>query len=323
MGEKNLFHSRHFHLEQLAKGVYAAINAEEGWAICNAGIVDLGDRTLVYDAFTSPQAASDLKDAAERLTGRSVCLVINSHYHNDHIWGNQVFDPETEIISTTKTRHLISTESATEVTGYREMAPERLKSLQAKYDETSDEMVRHQLKAFIVDYQAIIAALPILQVRLPNLTFTGELAFYGPRRSARLIPFDGGHSGNDSILHLPEDGIVFMADLLFIGGHPYLADGDPDTLPQILAEIRSLNPKILVPGHGPVGHMAHLDGMEEYINTLNALVSKAIQSGISEQEIEKITIPEKYQHMIFPTFFTDNLRFLYRRQTKNASRLVE
>ncbi len=66
----NSFTSHHFHLERLADGVYAAINSDEGWAICNASIIDLGDRTLVYDSFTSPQAASDLRDAAEYLTGR-------------------------------------------------------------------------------------------------------------------------------------------------------------------------------------------------------------------------------------------------------------
>ena len=45
------FESRHFRLEQLADGVYACINADGGWAICNAGIIDLGNRTLVFDAF--------------------------------------------------------------------------------------------------------------------------------------------------------------------------------------------------------------------------------------------------------------------------------
>ena len=62
--------SRHFRLEQLAEGVYAAIHIEGGGAIGNAGIVDLGDRTLVFDAFLAPQPAADLRTAAEALTGR-------------------------------------------------------------------------------------------------------------------------------------------------------------------------------------------------------------------------------------------------------------
>src|SRR4030042_1950495 len=133
MGEKNSFHSRHFHLEQLAEGVYAAINAEEGWAICNAGIVDLGDRTLIYDSFMSPQAANDLRQTAESLTGRSVHLVINSHPHNDHIWGNQAFGPDVDIISTTRTRELTITEGPLEIQGFRDMAQKRLEALEAQF----------------------------------------------------------------------------------------------------------------------------------------------------------------------------------------------
>jgi cyclase len=323
MGEKNSFHSRHFDLEQLANGVYAAINAEEGWAICNAGIVDLGDRTLVFDSFMSPQAASDLRQAAESLTGRSVHMVINSHPHNDHIWGNQAFGPDVDIISTTRTRELIITEGPLEIQGFRNVAQKHLEALEAQSTQARDEVTRYHLRVVIIYFQAIIASLPILQLRLPNLTFNGELSFEGSKRSARLIAFDGGHSGSDAILHLPDEGIVFMSDLLFIGGHPYLADGDPEKVIRTLAEVRKLRAKRFVPGHGPVGQISHLDEMEEYINTLNTLVSKAIQKGVSEAEIDKIAMPAKYQHMIFPTFFTDNLRFLYQRQIRNESRLVE
>jgi cyclase len=322
MDEKNSFHSRHFHLEQLAKGVYAAIHAEQGWATCNAGIIDLGDRTLIYDSFMSPEAAGDLQKAAESLTGRPVHMVINSHPHNDHIWGNQAFGPDVDILSTTRTRELIITEGPLEIQGYRDVAQNRLNTLEAQFNRAHDELTRYHLRVFIIYLQAIIATLPILQLRLPNLTFKDEFFFDGPRRSARLIAFDGGHSGSDAILHLPGEGVVFMADLLFIGGHPYLPDGDPEKIIRILAEVRKLQAKIFVPGHGPVGQITHLDEMEEYINTLNALVKKAIQQGVSEDEIGKIAMPEKYQHMIFPTFFPENLQFLYQRQIRSASRLV-
>jgi cyclase len=46
--------SRHFTLEPLADGVWAAIHRVGGWAVGNAGIVDLGDATLLFDAFLTP-----------------------------------------------------------------------------------------------------------------------------------------------------------------------------------------------------------------------------------------------------------------------------
>ncbi|MCW8803897.1 MAG: hypothetical protein OQK57_05815, partial [Ignavibacteriaceae bacterium] len=70
------FESRHFTIEMLEEGVYAVIHKTGGYAICNSGIVDLGDETLVFDCFISPEAARDLKKAAEELTGHKVKYLI-------------------------------------------------------------------------------------------------------------------------------------------------------------------------------------------------------------------------------------------------------
>ena len=99
--------SKHFRLQQLAEGVCAVIHIDGGMAIGNAGIVDLGDRTLVYDTLFTPQAGEDLRSAAEALFGRPADAVIDSHSHNDHIWGNQSFGSDTDIIASEETRRMI------------------------------------------------------------------------------------------------------------------------------------------------------------------------------------------------------------------------
>ena len=97
--------SSNFTIEQLAPNVWAAIhNDYYGKAICNAGIIDLGDKTVVFDPFMTPSAAIELRDVAYQLTKRNYAYVVNSHYHNDHIRGNQAFLPNATIISTTTTR---------------------------------------------------------------------------------------------------------------------------------------------------------------------------------------------------------------------------
>src|SRR5450830_703053 len=110
--------SRHFVFEQLADGVFAAIERDGGWAISNAGIVDLGGLTVVYDTSLTPRAAQDLRRFAEEVTGRAPDIVVNSHYHNDHIWGNQVFAPEAQIVSSARTRKLIATAGMEELQWY-------------------------------------------------------------------------------------------------------------------------------------------------------------------------------------------------------------
>ncbi len=102
------FESSFFHIEPLAEGVYAAIANDEDRAPGNAGIVDLGGETLIFDTFLVPHAAQDLRTAAEELTRQPVGWVVNSHAHRDHVFGNQVFAPAATIVSTAGTRQLMA-----------------------------------------------------------------------------------------------------------------------------------------------------------------------------------------------------------------------
>ena len=186
------FTSAHFRLHRLAEGVFAAIHSEGGRAQSNAGIVDLGDRVLIFDTFIAPEAANDLRSAAAALLSRPISAVINSHYHNDHIWGNQAFPDDVPIISTRKTRELITTLGAEEHAWFQAHSQERLSGLEAQFDQEMDEASRRLTSYSIVYYRTILGVLPRLQIRLPNLTFADQLEFYGPQRVAQLICFGGG-----------------------------------------------------------------------------------------------------------------------------------
>lgn len=94
-----------FELQEVADGVYAAIVVDGAGALGNAGFVNLGEETLVFDTFLSPQAAQVLRAEAERMTGNQIAYVVNSHFHGDHTYGNQVFADAT-ILSTERTREL-------------------------------------------------------------------------------------------------------------------------------------------------------------------------------------------------------------------------
>jgi cyclase len=306
--------SKHFRLQQLTDGVYAAIHIEGGAAISNAGIVDLGDRTLVYDAFMAPQAAQDLRAAAEALTGRPIDAVIDSHWHNDHIWGNQVFGKDTDIISTEETRRLIiATRGHGAYDAFMANAEANLQATRAALQATQDEGQRHQLAMWVDYHQSVVDLKPILHIRPPNLTFAKRLAFHGTDRSAELITFVGGHTESDAVLFLPQERIAFMSDLLFIEYQPYLGGGDPDRTLEILEAVSDLAPKLLVPGHGPVGTAESLEPMRQYIRTLDGLARKMVEDREAEETIDTMAIPEPYDDWLFASFFPGNMHFLFQR----------
>jgi cyclase len=245
MHQTDLLQSRHFELQEIAAGTYIAIAKNGGWAISNAGVYDLGHETLVFDTLLTPRAAKDLRLFSEYLFRRSPGIVINSHYHSDHIWGNQAFLPSAQFIATDLTRQLIVTEGAEELRYYTEHTAERLAQLQAPDCEL--DPVR---KGWLSYYEALNDELPGLSVCLPTITFDNRLQIHGSAGDAHLISYTGAHTGSDTLLYLPQQHVVFMSDLLYIGYHPYLADGNPHQWLKVLKEVRQFDAAYFVPGHG-------------------------------------------------------------------------
>lgn len=55
--------SQYFRIEQVADGAYAAIITPGTGAWGNAGIIDLGDRNVVFDTFATPAAANGMRSS--------------------------------------------------------------------------------------------------------------------------------------------------------------------------------------------------------------------------------------------------------------------
>jgi glyoxylase-like metal-dependent hydrolase (beta-lactamase superfamily II) len=306
--------SKHFTLERLSEGVFAAIHREGGWAIANAGIIDLGDTTVIFDTFLTPDAAIDLQAVAEAVTGRKVDKVINSHYHNDHIWGNLVFRPHSDIISSIETRHLIRTSGRKQFDWYRENSSSRLIELQKEFDAAQDEQERRDIRAWITYYEGLVESMPSLEVCLPNLVFSERLEIHGTARSVELISFGNAHSGTDTILQVPSEKIIFMSDLLSVGYHPYLADGDSENLSSILISIMDFDGEIFVPGHGPVGTLRDLHLMKDYIDACYREVEELVKECADSEAFPTIKIPRRFRDWRLPSFFQANVRALHQRR---------
>jgi cyclase len=297
--------SKHFEALELAPGVYAAIASEDGAGIANAGVVDLGGRTLVVDTFLTPQAGRDLRRLAEEVTGRAPELVVNTHFHNDHVWGNQAFLPEAQIISSERTLALMQTWGVEELDHFRASSAGRLRELREQFEGETDARKRADITTWIAYYEGLVEALPTLRVVLPTVTFEQRLRLHGERQTAELIAFERAHTGGDTVVYLPEAGVAYLADLLFTGCHPYLADGDPLALRAVLEELQELDARIFVPGHGQPGERADLQRMIDYID----MCQRTAQGLSNEGEIQGLAAPSEYEDWRYPQFFGRNVRY--------------
>lgn len=302
--------SRDFEIKKLAHGVYAAIHKPGGRAICNAGIVDLGNATLVFDPFISPYAAEELKRVITEMGLGPVKYVVNSHYHDDHIRGNQVFKGAS-IYSTLVTRDLIEKTEPEEFKNNNQNLP----AVIAKSDSVlaavpaKDTAQKIQLEFKNSYYKTILESQKILQTILPDKIVTLKETIKGSKQSVELIDMGMGHTVSDLIVYIPKSKIIFTGDLLFINNHTWIADASLDSLKKCLIKMKALNPSILVPGHGPVGNRNDIDVLLNYLENINQLAEVQIKKGLEPEEIKEIPMPAAYQHWLLGRFYLPNVKF--------------
>ncbi|MGP8077057.1 MAG: MBL fold metallo-hydrolase [Thermoplasmata archaeon] len=304
---------QHFRIQEIAPGVHAAVATAEGFGLCNAGIVDLGGVSLVFDAMLTPQAGEALGIAARRLTGRPVDYLVNSHYHGDHVRGNGAVASR-HIVSTHKVRELVLERAAGALESDRAEAAGELEGLRSGRIPATPA----DLAVYEGWYEGILATPAGWAVVPPDLTISEEFVIHGSRREARVLSFGGGHSPSDVLVHLPAEGIVFLGDLLSVGFHPCLWDGDPEALVRILGRVRALHADQAVPGHGPLGGPRELGLMEGYVGCLQRLAREARAEGSSEAEISQTPPPAPYDAWKFAPFFHQNLAFVAARSARTT-----
>jgi cyclase len=263
----------HFRLEPVAEGAWAAIALSDRGAVGNAGLVDLGDRTLVFDTFFTPAAARDLLAAARELGLPPVEVAVNSHWHGDHVRGNQAFE-DAAIVATRATCELVATRGQESLAGLRQ---------QLETEEDAPE--------------ELVETVAEIEQRLPDDLFDERRAFDG----AELVTYGGGHTQSDAFLHLPAERVLFTADLVVVRSHPWMGHGDPDEWPRILERMQALDFDVLVPGHGPVGGREDVDAMLEYL-------AEAVEA--AREHGPRAPVPERYRDWDFADGWQRNLEFL-------------
>lgn len=299
--------SRHFRVERVAPGVHAAIARPDGFGLCNAGIVDLGGATVVFDSMMTPAAGAALARAAERCTGERPTWVVNSHYHGDHIWGNASF-PSGHVVSARRVREAILQRSQRQLDAARREFPAQLAGLDAPGSSVAP-VDRTEVRAW---FRGVLAAARSLRIVPPEVTFRDELVLEGRRRALHLITYGGGHSPSDVFGYLPDEGILFAGDLVLVGYHPSVGDGRPAEWIRILTRMRRLRVGPLLPGHGPMGTGNAIDRGRQYLLDLRQTVAAAIRHGATRQDVQQLSIPEKYRRMRFSFMYPENLSRTYR-----------
>ncbi len=253
-----------FNLIPLGNGVSAAIDnpaAKADSSGSNAAFIIGPDSVAVVDTFENPTAAQKLLDAIHSQTKLPVRFVINTHYHLDHVAGNQVFATAGAIVLAHQN---VRTWEHTE----------NLKFFGPK--------ITPQQRTFVET------------LGLPQLTYTHDTTvFLGDHRPIllRVMP---GHTGGDTIVYDSTANVVICGDLFWNHTLPNLIDATTDqwiaTINTLLADYPTAT---FVPGHGDhPGTAADLRDFRDYLVFLRASISAAQATGLQGQPLVDAVLPQ-------------------------------
>jgi len=115
------------------------------------------------------------------------------------------------------------------------------------------------------------------RITLPQITFTDKLVLY--KDAPIVIQRVGGATEGSVWVHLPQQGVLFMGDLLAFRAHPATSEGDLATWLDLLNKVgdKSFAAKTLVPGRGGPCNKAALEPMADYLRAMRARVQSLLR----------------------------------------------
>jgi cyclase len=253
-----------FEVQEVVPGVYAAVRREPPgfWFDCNSVFV-VGDRdVLVVDTNVSPASARASIAALRKITDKPVSHVVKTHWHDDHIAGNQVYRdafPGVRFVGHVRTRGELETTGAENRRSALENGPGFAKMLRKRVAEgksltdsaiTDEERAAYASDATLVErYSAEASA---LEVVFPDVAVERTLVLDRGGRTIEVRHLGRGHTASDLVVWLPKDRVAIVGDLVSWPVPLVGTTSHPADFAATLDELLSLQPSVFVPGHGPV-----------------------------------------------------------------------
>ncbi|HEX6868696.1 MAG TPA: MBL fold metallo-hydrolase [Candidatus Limnocylindrales bacterium] len=209
----------------------------------NIGVVLGANHAMVIDTRSTHVQAREILADLRELTADPVSVVVDTHGHFDHVYGNHVFRPAA-------------------IWGH-----ERCVDFMAR----NGELRRARIAA---NEPEIAADIPEVVIDPPDRTFS-ETAYVevGDRR-IELRFLGRGHTDHDIVIRVADANVLFAGDLVENGAVPWFGDGYPLDWPETVSRVAELTTGVIVPGHGDHAGAAFADEQAASLWTLADLARR-------------------------------------------------
>lgn len=257
-------------LREIAPRTWAWLQPNGGLGESNAGLVAGDGESLLIDTLWDERLTRRMLGAmAEPLADAPLRRAFVTHPDGDHWWGNAALAQEAEICATAACDRAMRAE-----------APPRVLDGMAR---TASLARLAPGRAGAVARNAHAQLAPFhwggVRLRYADRTVEDGATLEVGGREARVLDLGPAHSPADAVVHLPDAGVVFAADLLFAGVTPIMWHGPVETWLAALDALLALDAAVYVPGHGPPCGRAEIEQLAGYWRWLRAGVAEQRAAG--------------------------------------------
>ncbi len=254
-------------LHEVADRVWAWTLPDGGFGWSNAGLVAGDGASLLVDTLFDLPLTREMLNAMRPITdGAPITDALITHSNGDHTHGNQLLDAGVRIIAATDTAEEIS----------HDLSADRLVTIQvADLGPVATPFVRDRFGHF--DFRGI-------RIRNADQTFDRELTIDVGGRRVELLNLGPAHTAADSVVHVPDAGVLFGGDLLFIGCTPIVWAGPIANWIAACDTMIALDAPTVVPGHGPVTDPDGIRAVRDYFVYITEQADAAYAKGLSFAE---------------------------------------
>ncbi|MCP4291526.1 MAG: MBL fold metallo-hydrolase [bacterium] len=248
---------------------------ENIWMLYGAG----GNHVLAVNSDQALLVDSDYSEVSEKLlaivkelVGQVPLQVVNTHWHFDHVGGNQALKKSGAVV----------------------LAHENVRK----------KMISGQYLA-VIDHEQPPAA----EEDLPDQTFTDKLEIQQGDERIQLFHVPKAHTNGDAMVYFSQANVLHTGDVMFFCGYPFIDINSGGTIDGVIDAVKVAlsycdDDTQVVGGHGPV---TDKNGLEQYLGIMvdfrQAIAqAKADGQGLEEALASDVTaeVDEQWGKKMFP-----------------------